>query len=430
MSKSTKSARASSLAANDNSKNQVYLGGDFGVLNTIPAGNPTVKATGSHAKPIFEAGLNLSWLGANGRFYPAPHSKLILYPQYPEVRLSGFLLGCQDAPTELMGRTRVPGRLLILGVRDDGALLAWVGAPDSPANREFLEGASTGRSERNGVFHQIPLPEFGAESDRDALLRELRRICGEGWVDSHRLGPHGERLPCEAPNCGGFTLEAELGITPNGYSEPDFRGWEVKQHAVPKFGSLASGPITLMTPEPTGGVYASKGVVPFLREYGYADRVGRADRRNFGGIHRAGAACNLTGLTLTLLGYDRGSGRITDASGGIALLDAEGREAAAWPFAGLMAHWNRKHARAAYLPSVMRVAPARQYRYGPAVRLGVGTDFLRFLGAVAAGAIYYDPGIKAESWSSKPVVKRRSQFRIKSGDIPALYESVEAVNLA
>jgi len=27
-------------------------------------------------------------------------------------------------------------------------------------------------------------------------------------------------------NRGGYTLEAELGITPNGYSEPDFMGWE------------------------------------------------------------------------------------------------------------------------------------------------------------------------------------------------------------
>jgi hypothetical protein len=29
-------------------------------------------------------------------------------------------------------------------------------------------------------------------------------------------------------NCGGYTLEAELGATPNGYSEPDFMGWEIK----------------------------------------------------------------------------------------------------------------------------------------------------------------------------------------------------------
>jgi hypothetical protein len=34
--------------------------------------------------------------------------------------------------------------------------------------------------------------------------------------------------PCTAPQCGGFTLEAELGIPKNSEAEPDFLGWEVK----------------------------------------------------------------------------------------------------------------------------------------------------------------------------------------------------------
>ncbi|MEO0062747.1 MAG: hypothetical protein RLZZ08_1307, partial [Pseudomonadota bacterium] len=32
-----------------------------------------------------------------------------------------------------------------------------------------------------------------------------------------------------------YTLEAELGITPNGIAEPDFQGWEVKQYGVRDF---------------------------------------------------------------------------------------------------------------------------------------------------------------------------------------------------
>jgi hypothetical protein len=47
-------------------------------------------------------------------------------------------------------------------------------------------------------------------------------------------------MACEAPNCGGYTLEAELGITPNGYSEPDFLGWEVKQFGVANFARVNS----------------------------------------------------------------------------------------------------------------------------------------------------------------------------------------------
>jgi hypothetical protein len=65
------------------------------------------------------------------------------------------------------------------------------------------------------------------------------------------------------------------------------------------------------------------------------------------------------------------------------------------------------------------------------VRLGTGTDFLLFLKAVATGAIYYDPGIKMEDASaSHPRVKRRSQFRIKSSQIPILYREFEEVDLS
>jgi len=48
---------------------------------------------------------------------------------------------------------------------------------------------------------------------------------------------------------------------------------------------------------------------------------------------------------------------------------------------------------------------------------------------MAAGNIYYDPGIKMEQASTKPVIKRRSQFRIKSGNLPQLYKKSETINL-
>ncbi|WP_425294886.1 MvaI/BcnI family restriction endonuclease [Neomesorhizobium albiziae] len=43
-------------------------------------------------------------------------------------------------------------------------------------------------------------------------------------------------------------------MSPNGYAEPDFVGWEVKQYGVNNFTAYrAESPVTLMTPEPTGG---------------------------------------------------------------------------------------------------------------------------------------------------------------------------------
>lgn len=94
-----------------------------------------------------------------------------------------------------------------------------------------------------------------------------------GWIDSKRLDRDGNILACNAPNCGGYTLEAELGIIPNGYSAPDFLGWEIKQFGVKKFTRINNAIITLMTPEPNGGIYKNEGIEYFLKHYGYADKA-------------------------------------------------------------------------------------------------------------------------------------------------------------
>jgi len=55
---------------------------------------------------------------------------------------------------------------------------------------------------------------------------------------------------------------------------------------------------------------------------------------------------------------------------------------------------------------------------------------MRLLRALAAGALYYDPGIKLEHASTeKPRFKKRSQFRVASKNIAALYETVETVGV-
>ena len=48
---------------------------------------------------------------------------------------------------------------------------------------------------------------------------------------------------------------------------------------------------------------------------------------------------------------------------------------------------------------------------------------------MALGNIYYDPGIKLENRSTKPKIKKRSQFRIKSRFLPNLYKMNEIVNV-
>ena len=68
-------------------------------------------------------------------------------------------------------------------------------------------------------------------------------------------------------------------------------------------------------------------------------------------------------------------------------------------------------------------------QYGNNVILGTGTDFQLFLKEMANGHVYYDPGIKLENMSTKPAIKKRSQFRIKSENLTNLYKVNEIVDL-
>src|SRR5690606_20607028 len=141
-------------------------------------------------------------------------------PQYPEIRLSGFLRGTRNAPNELMN-SRLEGRILFLGVTPDGRILAWAVGPDSVLAQQFrsLEDLET-----TGVFRKVPLTGDAKIPARERLLAELRRIHLRDWIDSYALRADGSCTACNSPQCVGYTLEAELGVARNGYAEPDFLG--------------------------------------------------------------------------------------------------------------------------------------------------------------------------------------------------------------
>jgi len=279
----------------------------------------------------------------------------------------------------------------------------------------------------HGVFSIIEIEN--QIDNRKRLLSELLRIHQLGWIGSKMLSPSGNIIPCQASHCGGYTLEAELGITPNGFSEPDYYGFEIKQFHAISFEHFRSEVLTLMTPEPTGGYYSLAGVEAFIRKYGYPDKNGVPDRINFGGIHKVGINHSTTNLRLDLTGFDNEYGKILNSDGKICLIDSKGDDAASWSFASLLKHWNRKHNMACYVPSQTLKQPYLQYRYGNNLILGSGTSFILFLKQMHVGNIYYDPGIKLENASTKPKTKRRSQFRIKSEFLKELYYTSEVVNL-
>jgi hypothetical protein len=427
------------LAPNDNSKNQPYFGFHLTDLPFIPTGpmeasDTTSKKTKDPTRQIkYQAPVKLRWIDADGCQYPAPNAKLIYYPQYPEVRFSGFLLGSKVSLSQWMSpdkQGRAEGRWLLLGVADDETVYAYLATPDSALATELEQ---TELTQATSIFYEIDLAHRrGVRDTRAALLQKLLEIHNMGWIAGCKLDKHMVAHPYKAQNGGGYTLEALLGVSPNGVAEPDYLGWEVKQFSVKDFPRKSAKPTTLMTPEPNGGVYSLQSAAAFVRQFGYPDKRGKPDRLNFGGKHLIGKKCTTSNMTLNLDGFDTQTRKITKASGAITLTDQANTIAASWSFAKLMDHWKRKHSQAVYIPCRMRQARTggSEYLYGCDVELGKGTDFEMFLSAMLSGYVYYDPGIKLEKASDpSSIPKRRSQFRVNHKHLGQLYKSLEFVDV-
>lgn len=421
------------LGTNNNSKQQIYLGGDFSAISIIPTGDFVSSESGSK-KPAIKEGsrkligaVNLSWIDSDGALSHAPYSKLILYPQYPEVRFSGFLRGSPDGPSDLLSyekRGNEDGRVLFLGIANEGKVIAYTSSPEAVITKEIR---ASDKWECKGVLCEIPLDSvlLNSAARKIRLLTELSRIHGSGWITGKRLNNEGNILSCNASNCGGYTLEAELGVRPNGYSEPDFLGWEVKQYAVKDHAKINNGRITLMTPEPDGGYYVENDLMSFMKKYGYL----KDDKYNFNGYHKYSTRQEKTGLLLGTLGFDTKSGKITDADGCLFLADSEANFAASWSFAKLLDHWKIKHAEAVYVPTLTKKNGDRSYYFGDTVKLGTGTNFEKFLKSMVSQMIIYDPGSRIRNVSTKPEPKKRNQFRMAVKDLSRLYTSFEEVSV-
>jgi len=315
---------------------------------------------------------------------------------------------------------RAKGRYLIIGIHPSGQTYGFLAVPNSHIANEFDQA---GYADSDKVLQEVSKPGTRAKSSRVILLNELRRIYLASPIESKKL--NSKTLMCKpykARNGAGFTLEAELGVAPNSYAAPDFEGWEIKAHG--------SKVVTLMTPEPSGGIYQEKGIDYFMRQYGYPAVNGEPDRINFGGVHKSDIRADKTGLTMRTIGYS-GEASNLDLSGSISLIDDQDQIAAEWSYEKLLAHWNKKHAKAAYMDYDRQTIDDQYwYSYQDYVHLGVGTDFLKFLGAIHSGAVYYDPGIKMEhAGTAKPRIKKRSQFRVNFKKIGSLYNSWERVTL-
>ncbi|MDM7857642.1 MvaI/BcnI family restriction endonuclease [Thiopseudomonas acetoxidans] len=413
------------LANNDNSKQQIYLGADFEVIRAIPSGD--VYSAGMSSKgAIFKAPLDLYWIDLKGETDLAPNAQIILYPKYPETRLSGFLSGCSRkkgiAPSHLMqpptAQERVARlntkRYLVLGV-DEQKVWAHCSAWDGALHDELKAIVESGNARLVApVFYEYSATQ---ESSEEKLLRKLKEIFLQGPIESCRLNSDGELITYKAQNGAGYTLEAQFGITPNGSSDPDFIDWELKSHS--------AGAVTLMTPEPNVGTYLDDLEV-FLRAYG--TRI-EPERMDFASRHNVGQKNKKTALTMRFEGYDPDSGEILEPDGGLMLRDDDGVLVAGWKFDKLIFHWKKKHTNTCFVAySAIRETPPK-YQYGPKVVLGKGTNLKLFLHALYLSTVYYDPGVNMKLLKGKWKPKKRNQFRISWRDIDALYVELREVSL-
>ena len=399
------------LSENDNTKQQIYLGGNFEVLSFFPFGE--ITAYSELATPNYKAPLDFFWVDIDSQ-EKAIGAQLILYPKYPEVRLSGFLQGCKTAPAKhlqpipLAERDQKDGRYLVFGTTADGRTLAYLAPESSQLANEIA--AKFISSPPDGLFLELSVP-VGSNQNKVLVMNALREIQLRGFHESCRRNRHGEIIPYAATNGGGYTLEALLGITPNGSSEPDYLGWEIKSYSRSK--------ITLMTPEPRSGFYGTYGAKAFVERYGHDSGGGSM---YFTGIHKVGLVSRKTNMTMLVQGFDPINPKKMDVGGNVLLIDAKGNEAAGWSFSDLLLHWNRKHAFAAYVPYTTQKTPAA-YKYNNPVLMCEHTDFVKYLTALCNGCVLFDPGSKVtDANTANSKIKARSQFRINLANLNRLYE--------
>jgi hypothetical protein len=403
-----------SLSENDNSKNQIYLGGSFNVLQQLPFGG--IREFPEGKNPNYKANVNFWWINDAGQYAKAPNAQLILYTRYPEVRLSGFLMNCPTAPGEYMRAPRLEersknnekdGRILIFGICPDNRIFGYLAKKNSPLAISIFDKF---HDEKTGKTIQDFPPGDLSPINNSGLIHKLHEIVSSGWHESIRLDARGNIKPYKARNGGGYTLEALFGIIPNGIAEPDYKGWELK--------SFSGTRITLMTPEPDKGYYHEKGAKEFTLKYGHdAENV----IKYFTGTHKVDVFNATSNMTLTIKGFDYKKGTVSDMSGGLFLINKYNEPAAIWSFNELITHWSRKHSQACYVKYTMEENNGKTgYKYFSPVYLGEKTDLSLFLKTMQSGLIVYDPATKVMLNNN---VKARSQFRINFKDINNLYKN-------
>lgn len=415
------------LSPNDNSKNQVYIGGEKAIQYLPFTSSELVEQKSKKknaSKYIFRNILNFHWITETG-IHSVPEAKVIFYPQYPESRFSGFLKGCKESPSHIIGQ-KLENRYLILSFNREGKSFGYTDF----INKNFISFLKQNfeRYEED-IFFESPIESLiklkkkqSLDTSIDEIKKAINSVCSKGWIKSKKFDDKGNIIDYNAVNGGGVTLETELGVKANSDAGPDYKGWELKQH---------SGPIvTLFTPEPDGGYYNENGIEAFIKCFGYPDRKGKKNRLNFGGVHKVSDLNfhHLTNLKLSIYGFKNGN--FTKKNGHVGLLNKQDEFVAYWSFTKMLRHWQKKHSKTCYITSERKkVENSYYYKYSRNIELGIESSFIKFLLALEKGIIFYDPASKIFQEGNKLKKKARNQFRIKKKDLHFLYSSYLKIDL-
>lgn len=434
------------LPKNANDKNQIYFSSSFSSLYnnfdlTISERGASTSMTKGKSVPgsyipeaIFK---QFAWAKRDGSQIKAKNVKVIVYTQYPEARLSGFVTVQNTMPQSLSiaytKQNPAMKRLLVLARLPGGACIGLVFIDLSDAL--LAEIAALPGLEGSKVCKELII-DLGLS---EKLFTRLAALVSQP-MKGCRLDAFGNTLPFTGTQVCGYTLEHALGIVPNSCKDGDIDGIELKTHTQVK--------VTLFTPEPDFGMY-TEGFEAFMRKYGYESE---GDWR-LTGIHRANERCAKSGLTLKVrelrqldtgvikpFPYDSATS-LTSKMGSVdvVLEDDLGFVAAGWSLERLMNNWGVKHNEVIYIsaskadnPNAVEVEQGFQYQvtFAPKVIWCRETSAEHLLRAICNGIIFLDPAPKFVPGDPKKN-KRRAQWRVNdiSKATIDLYDRVEIRNL-
>ena len=421
------------LSKNHNDKNQVYSGSDFKPLTPFfevsfqerSACISTKKGGTLKGSSIMEATFNeFHWLNRSEEEVRARNVKLIIYPQYPEARLSGFQTVDNTMPESMSVEFTKANpdciRYLVMGRRGQGDVLALMIL--NPAQGLIDEIKKLPNAEKSRVWKYLALDT--TSSDR---LENLLSLAAKTDHKGCRLNTEGLAIPFNGTQVCGYTLEQACGILPNSDKNGDFEGIELKAHTQRK--------VTLFTPEPDMGDYADN-FDQFMKTYGYQDANGNY---RLTGIHKVGTISKKSGLLMKIENYDPSRPVAAQSNIYAALLDEKNKLAAGWSLERLLNCWGAKHNEVVYVPASRTDATdTDDIREGYKYRVSFDNKILwcrktsvdRLFQAIHSGVIFLDPAPKLNI-SDKSQSKRRSQWRVNDIGKAAnhLYEDVRHILL-